>query len=90
MKFTLKELKRISQWFDDSSGDLNDFDLKIYEKINEFIKDIEYSSSKDPLIYKPPKKKRKKTKLEMYGIHEEEIDQEKYKDLVYNPYDDDD
>lgn len=58
MKFSLKELKRISKWFDDTSEDLKDIDLKIYEKINDLIQDKETNFSKDPLVYKPPKKKK--------------------------------
>lgn len=82
MRFTLKELKRISKWFDETSMDLKDIDLRIYEKINDLVKDQETLNSRDPLVYKPPKNK-KLTKD--YDEYEEEVKEE---DLIINPYDD--
>ena len=58
LKLSLKELKRISRWFDSAGDNLENFDLKIYEKINEFIKEQEQLNSTDILTYRPIKKKK--------------------------------
>jgi len=37
MKFSLKELRLIAKWFE--SDDRGDLDLKIYDKINDFLEE---------------------------------------------------
>ena len=49
LKLSLKELKRISRWFDSAGDNLENFDLKIYEKINEFIKEQEQLEKEEQL-----------------------------------------
>jgi len=37
MKLSLKEYKLILKWFEICSGDLGDNDLKLFDKINEYV-----------------------------------------------------
>jgi len=87
VKFSLKELKRISKWFDATTLDLKDIDLKIYEKINDLVKDRETYLSKDPLVYKPPRGKKPSKDYESTSEYEEELRED---DLVIDPYDSED
>jgi len=64
MRLSLKDLKIILNWFEIASSDLGDADLKVYDKIHEYVEehdeednngksyiyvdDEEYESFKDP------------------------------------------
>ena len=85
MKFSLKELKRISKWFDKTSEDLDDLDLKAYDKINRYIKEEEESLDTDPLVFPAKKIKKDNEIYEDECEPEEEFDdKEEYRAYLMN------
>lgn len=81
LKLSLKELKMILKWFDTSSENLGDFDLKIYDKIIEYVKEKEQLKQNDILVYRPIKKKKDDF------VYDEDSDYQKYVVEDYNKED---
>ena len=61
MNINLKECKLLLNWFDiaEECSDLDDKDLKLHDKIKDFVDDNDDSDNSDPLIFKTNKKKTK-------------------------------
>ena len=78
MNITLKESKLILNWFDIASeiDSLGDADLRLYDKISEFVEDE--LALEDPLSYNPKKKTKKDSLFEEFEDLSEEYTKNSY------------